>query len=186
MSYYSEEELNYYFDMDGVLVPYEREAYEGDHPLFIQPQQHYFRWLSTDKLMVAFANYLLEKGKKVYVITSVKPDSVIFNEHLHDKYHWLDVNMPLLDRDNVFFCVTTKSDCASYIQSRKLSRRDVLVDDFNRNLVEWEKSGGTAIKYLNGLNSPESFSGYTVDHTLSFDALCESFITLQNKLKEGA
>ena len=58
-----------------------------------------------------------------------------------------------------------KSSCITEIKGASLSRRDILIDDFNNNLFNWEASGGTAVKYLNGFNNPGSWHGYTLSGT---------------------
>ncbi len=154
--------VNFYFDMDGVLALYDRKAYEGDNPIFMRPGGHYFRDLPYDAVAFALFNYLNEHAKEfnasVYILTSV-PGGNIFNEHFHDKIIWLQKNFPNIRIEQVLFSVTNKNDTVKYIKNRSLQARDILIDDYNNNLVQWQKSGGTAIKFCNGINNPDSFNG---------------------------
>ena len=37
--------------------------------------------------------------------------------------------------------------------------KDILIDDYNPNLYSWMSRGGTAIKYINNVNSVDSWVG---------------------------
>ena len=164
--------MNYYFDMDGVLVQYDREAYTGDNPLFLQKNSHYFRDLKPDRRALSLIDAVWRDVQKsnekksedetpddVFILTSIYNHGAIFSEHLHDKLHWLHKWLPYIDVEHVFISVTSKHDAVEYIKDKALTSDDILIDDYNRNLEEWRKAGGRPVKYLNGLNDPKSFTG---------------------------
>lgn len=159
-------ERNYYIDMDGVLAVYDREAYKGDDPIWLQKGGHYFRDCKPDAAALQMAYglycYCLENGGNVYALTSLPANGPIFNEQVHDKQNWLRKYAPFIDTSHTLFCMTSKRDVVEYICNHELTKNDILVDDYNKNLNEWKQSGGTAIKYCNGLNDPNSFDGFSI------------------------
>lgn len=58
-------------------------------------------------------------------------------------------------------------------------RYHILIDDFNPNLRNWEAAGGTAVKYINGLNSPESFNGLCLFKTWPVEQCMNALLALQ-------
>lgn len=160
---------NYYFDMDGVVVEYQKSAYEGDNPLFMCKNKHYFKDLNPDRKMLEVIDKMYQRsrytGNKIYLLTSIPISGAIFNEHFHDKIHWTHKWLPYLDIDSILISVTSKRDAVEYIQNHQLSSNDILIDDYNKNLNDWTKAGGLAIKYCNGINSPDSFAGIKIYKT---------------------
>lgn len=154
---------NYYIDMDGVLAKYDRSAYTGENPLYLQKNKHYFRDLEPDRKMLEFVDTIHNRsrytGDNIYILTSLPGNGAIFNEHFHDKITWIAKWLPYINIDNILISVTSKRDAVEYIHNHQLSENDILIDDYNKNLSEWTEAGGTAIKYINGLNNPASFKG---------------------------
>lgn len=60
-----------------------------------------------------------------------------------------------------------------------LSGHDILIDDYNENLELWREYGGTAVKYLNGINNPYSWSGHRLVNTLSADEIVKYLLELK-------
>lgn len=157
---------NYYIDMDGVTVEYDRDAYIGDEPLFMKKGHHYFRDLKPDFKMLEVIDKLFERSRytqdQIYILTSICNNGAIFNEHFHDKVNWLHKWMPYIDIDHILISVTSKRDAVEYIHNHKLTTNDILIDDYNKNLKDWTVADGTAIKYCNGINTPASFDGIKI------------------------
>ena len=105
----------------------------------------------------------------------------IFNEHFHDKIMWLHKWLPYIDIDHILISVTSKRDVVEYIHNHNLTKNDILIDDYNKNLIDWTKAGGTAIKYCNGINNPESFTGTKLFQS---DSIENMFNTINNNLYE--
>ena len=80
---------NYYFDMDGVVAEYKKEAYTGEDPLWLRKNQHYFRDLNPDRKMLEVIDRMHQRsrytGDRIYLLTSIPMNGAIFNEHFHDK-----------------------------------------------------------------------------------------------------
>lgn len=175
--------MNYYFDMDGVLFTYHREAYVGDPPPFLVKGTHHFRDLEPDRKILELIDTLHQKsrytGDEIYILTSIMNNGAIFNEHFHDKIVSLAKWVPYIDIDHILISVTSKRDAVEYIQNHNLTMNDVLIDDYNKNLNDWKNAGGTAIKYCNGINSPGSFNGPRISYIQSVKGMIE---TLENEI----
>lgn len=166
---------NYYFDMDGVVVEYNIGAFTGDDPLYLQKNAHYFRDLEPDYRMLEVIDTMFKRsrysGDHIYLLTSIPMNGAIFNEHFHDKITWINKWLPYLDINSILISVTSKRDAVEYIQNHQLSEKDILIDDYNKNLMDWQKNGGVSVKYCNGINTPESFDGIRVYHTWSAEEI---------------
>lgn len=173
---------NYYFDMDGVLAVYDRNAYIGQNPIWLQKNQHYFKNCKPDVKMLdlAYKIYMhcCESDDNLYILTSLPVNGSIFNEQFHDKIQWIAKWMPYIDISHVLISVTSKRDAVEYINNHTLSVNDILIDDYNKNLTDWHNAGGTAIKYCNGINSPESFDGLKLFHNNTIDTMIDEIFSI--------
>lgn len=158
----------YYIDMDGTLFKYDITAYTGDNPRWLRKNEHYFRDLEPDRKMLEFVDKLYNQcrysGDELFILTSLPMNSAIFNEHFHDKIVSLHKWCPCIDIEHILISVTSKNDAVEYIRDHTLTADDILIDDYMKNIRDWEKAGGTAVKYCNGINSPTSFEGINLMH----------------------
>lgn len=153
-------------DEDGVIAIYEHHAYHniiGDDTLFMTPGVHYFKTLKPDtKIITAYE--LLKDVLPVHVLTNIltNPEELA-KEHELDKIDWTHKHMPFIDISTQFDTIQMpKYQYAQHVLKRKLTKSDILISDFNNDLIPWEKAGGCGVKYLNGLNSDTSFKGYKI------------------------
>lgn len=162
--------MNYFFDMDGTLALYEREAYVAGVKWYEDlRQEHYFRNLPELKGGVRLFKELLDKDTtSVYVITDVGiPDEDIYYEMAADKIMWINERFKNFRPENfmIINCLNgkekiTKAEGAEKLLSRPLNKDDILYDDYNKNLIIWQEAGGTPIKALNGLNTKRDDMGF--------------------------
>lgn len=159
--------VNIIFDMDGVLVPYDETAYTGPNPLFEQLHEHYFYKQPADMRAMACAQYAaLEPWSNVYICsqTSRMISSDIGREQYIDKRRWCENHVyPYFEPNGVIVSHSRKEISAKVELGRELTPYDVLIDDFNENLIHWENAGGSAIKWLNGQNDAASWHGVSID-----------------------
>lgn len=154
----------YFFDMDGTLAVYEREAYEpfGNHPWYEKLRgTHYYRTLAPHTDMVNLVKRHLRKHPdRVWILTSIDHiPNMDFYEHAADKVMWVQQYLPCLLPDHFLVVRSrhpegkeTKSKVAVRALGRPLLETDHLYDDYNPNLEEWRAAGGRPIKVINGIN----------------------------------
>lgn len=151
--------------MDGVVAQYERNAYAGNYaedaehhekPRFLR-EPDYFRTCTPDMTIIKAFSMLNEHNVNIIVLSNIM-DSPIMNGHIDGKRTWLCQYMPFIDDFHPI--QKPKAEYVSEtILKRSLKPTDILISDFNNDLVPWDRSGGTGVKYINGLNSPESYTG---------------------------
>ena len=155
--------------MDGGLARYDRTAYDrnnGPAPgiaLFEHEKSHYFRHCMPDPIAISMIKELLKDNScEVYILTSIAPHIPWASA---DKQTWLSQNLP--EFDTATHLIIADSDKAETIlvlkKLKQLNSDMILIDDYNKNLEDWTNAGGTAVKYLNGINSPDTFDGPVIN-----------------------
>lgn len=149
-------------DMDGVIAVYERNDYIGQNPGYRKPDGHYFLYRPVDTKMAKVLYELYKRGYELHILSNINSDlpETIRSEMILDKKLWLNHNFPYIDKHESRHFITT--DKASYITSHRCKnpgKTDVLISDFNRDLIPWIKYGKTGFKYGNGINDVTSCSG---------------------------
>lgn len=175
----------FYWDMDGVLAVYNRDMFTKEEPKWDDLGVHCFRDVKRDE----FAHNVLENlssilSDEMNILTSVSNrSSDVTNEQIFDKMYWLSVNYKMISLCNFMCCVSGKNNIVSKIKGMNLSKSDILIDDWNKNLFAWQNAGGTAIKWLNGINSEESWPGPCVRGYSTYDVQQEVRSTVDDILK---
>lgn len=166
-----------WFDMDGVLCLYERDAYHPNSPntapAFITKDKHYFADCTPDNSAVALFRRLVCEDVPVGIVSSVwQENKGIRDEQILDKTEWFLKHVFISNHDiPVVFSGHDKSyaiKTAGYWNDSDITS-NILIDDYNINLNQWLRTGATAVKYLNGINSP--WSGYSLSHTDDPDSM---------------
>ena len=154
-----------YWDMDGVLFKYDYNIYAEDRiPKWNELGAHTFRHLPRDD----YAHSIFSEIAKVmpsdqWVLTSVfNLSAAVKNEQIIDKLLELSEEYSEFDLCNFIACASEKRNVITKIKGFKLTKADILIDDYNNNLFAWLAAGGTAIKYLNGINSKGIWPGPTI------------------------
>lgn len=138
-----------YVDMDGVLAEWRSDKTVDD-----TYQTGYFEELKPYNNVVAAIKEIKSMYPEISVniLSSVLPD----NSHaIEEKRRWLKRHLPEIGNENIYFvnCGRGKS-----VVCPGMSENDVLLDDYNVNLDDWNEHGGKAVKIHNGINSPVSSS----------------------------
>lgn len=137
-----------FVDMDGTLAEFHHvdtleTLYEKGYFLNLEPHQNV-----VDAVKQIFQN---EPHISVYVLSAVLADSATARD---EKNLWLDKYLPEIDAAHRLFppCGVDK---ASYLIANygiRIDKEDVLLDDYTKNLINWEMIGGRGLKLLNGIN----------------------------------
>lgn len=170
-------------DEDGVIAVYERHAYQSQTnqpPLWLQPSVHYYKQLQPDERIIeAYRQLQTSHRLPVTVLTNITTQYPVYLEHWMDKKEWTQEHMPFLDVSKQFFAIQIpKCEFARRKLHRQLEPTDILISDYNNDLIPWQKAGGTAVKYLNGLNSQDSFPGPSIPTNWNPDAIRDYILSL--------
>lgn len=145
-----------YIDLDGTAAEWRAAASPAD-----LKKKGYFATLAPTEI-AAFANSLAENAAcEAFILSAYMPDTYAFDE----KHDWSDQHIPNINRDHRLLvpCGVNKAAFVMEALRHPLTKDDVLIDDYSINLIEWEAAGGTAIKWLNGINgNNNTFKGTRV------------------------
>ncbi len=152
-----------YVDMDGTLAkwkPVEKfeELYEPGFFLTARTNENVVNAIRGIKLH--------EPDIEVKILSARLADSPYAEA---EKIAWLQRNIPEIPQEDYIFtvCGEPKSKFIS-----EIDRDSFLLDDYTKNLLEWEAAGGTGIKLLNGINHTHgTWQGLSVHHSASPEAL---------------
>jgi len=87
----------------------------------------------------------------LYIITGAP--SCCLDRIYEEKKAWLLKHFPALNIDN-FICVPMGTNKADFIEH--IDSSCYLIDDYNKNLEDWERAGGIGIKLVNDFNDKGS------------------------------
>lgn len=155
-----------YIDMDGTIAVW------GNSPWEEVCAKGYFRNRPPMMNVINAVKHIIKNHPEVEVFIL---SAVITDEHSRDEKHeWLDKFLPEIDREHRIFSVYGE-DKGKYIHAKG----DILLDDYSKNLTEWESHGGKGIKLLNGVNwSKRSWKGDVVFYETNPKMLAESIVLL--------
>ena len=150
------------FDVHGTLFKYSYDLYTSK-PLWYSEGRHPF----VDDIPFMSMQYLLiDLQKDGYDVRSLCKISVgtevAKEEQRSDVRDNLAKYYPNLPSNCYCFCEGNKSEEFKK-DGKVLTKEDILFDDYQPNLLEWERMGGTSIKVLNGINSITTWYGKYVD-----------------------
>lgn len=165
----------FYVDMDGVLAMYDYNMYlpgvsrenlfagrkalielsnknaPGKLARYQIPGEHVYRDLPGDPVAIAIFNALYrDHDKKAKVLTGLGCPYLL-SEQMLDKLWWCHSHLGGFDNKDFLCTFGSKDGAVTHLKN--LTSMDILIDDYNENLDSWRKSGGTPIKYVNGINS---------------------------------
>lgn len=186
-----------WFDMDGVLARFDKELYQNPDGSIISPPfyetfegQKKFLEFQPDPLMISVFTKLMQSPSILLGIISnlpMNPDSIkkeqIQRVIRENKMTWLHKYLKSIYKTTKSYPLLFPNEnipkaiiIENYL-GRKLTKSDILIDDYNKNLKFWEARGGTGIKYLNGNNSHNSFNGAKLHHIESPDEAIKKIFT---------
>ena len=135
-----------FIDMDGTLARFHAE----NNYLERMYEPSFFSELAPYENAVDTAAKLAEGGEaEVYVISSVI-EGYPPGDCAEQKHAWLDKHLPMIDRAHRIF-PPMGANKTEYVTGG-VRADDVLVDDYNKNLEEWQSAGGTSVKFVNDIN----------------------------------
>lgn len=136
------DKIRIFVDMDGTIARFH------DENLYLERmfEKGFFRDLKPFENAVAAIEKLVNDSTAEIYILSATLNSCSLDE----KNQWLDKYLPNIDKDHRIF--TSLNVPKSEAIGHQLTDKDILIDDYNKNLLEWEKAGGTSVKAKNNIN----------------------------------
>ncbi|TDW19954.1 deoxypyrimidine-specific 5' nucleotidase type C protein (NT5C) [Breznakia blatticola] len=170
-----EEPTRIFVDIDGVLAKFNNHLESFD----ILYQEGYFENLAPQQTMIDTVNELRSLDhSNIYILSSVLDSPYAIPE----KLTWIEKHLPNFPRENIIFSEYGKSK-TEFIPGQ-IGEKDILVDDYTKNLKEWVDAGGNGIKVLNGINNTNgTWNGNKISiHDLK---LSESLQRSVQNIKDG-
>lgn len=178
-----------FIDMDGTLAEWRNIKFSADitkpediaeainklNEILILPG--YYISLTPHQNVVDMANKLIEEDElDIYIITCVmNPDDP--KGPAYEKREWNKKEIPGLKDDHVII-VPNGEDKTKYIPGG-MRKGDMLLDDYTKNLKDFERAGGWGIKLLNDINEKNgSWVGCAISMYKKPDVLVDSIKTI--------
>ena len=137
-----QERTKIYIDMDGTIARFH------DENLYLERmfEKGFFNDLKPFENAVSAIEQLVNDSTAEIFILSATVNSCSLDE----KQKWLDRYLPNIDKEHRIF--TSLNVPKSEAIGHRLTDKDILIDDYNKNLLEWQKAGGTSVKAKNNIN----------------------------------
>ena len=137
-----QERTKIYIDMDGTIARFH------DENLYLERmfEKGFFSDLKPFENAVSAIEQLVNDSTAEIFILSATVNSCSLDE----KQKWLDRYLPNIDKEHRIF--TSLNVPKSEAIGHQLTDKDILIDDYNKNLLEWERAGGTSAKAKNNIN----------------------------------
>lgn len=156
--------MKLFLDLDGTLAQFNvRNALKR-----FDKEQGFFANLKAYKYIELVNTLALEQD---LFIISASPNEQADN----DKMFWLDKHLPNIKKENITLCRIGENK-GIILQNKyniTIDRTCYLLDDYTKNLVEWEQLGGTGVKRLTSVadNSRKLWKGLQVKSLLELSKL---------------
>lgn len=163
-------EQRLFVDMDGTLA-----VFTPVDELETLYQKGYFLNLKPQDKVVEAVRYIIKNHPEigVYSLSAYLADS---QYALSEKNEWLDNNLPEIDEAHRIFC-PCGSDKKEYVPGG-VREGDHLLDDYTKNLNEWEPAG-KGIKLLNPINHTRgSWQGDRIRYDRSPESLANGIVDI--------
>lgn len=149
--------MRVFFDMDGTLNKITNSLMDENGSVQLEKMyktENFFEHVEPEKKMIELVNKLSEDGIEVFSLSSCELGDPPGFEKQKDR--WLDKHSVNIDQENRIYVLYGK-DKTDYIPGG-LQDGDVLIDDYNVNLKEWQNKAADnevnakAVKAVNSLN----------------------------------
>lgn len=143
--------VNLFVDMDGVLAVYDLNVEDK-----MYNKGFFLNRPAIEPMVQIVKNLVKDERYKVHILTSC-----IDSEYcIPEKSAWLNKNLPEIPEENRIY-IPYGSVKSEYAQKRVDTENalNILLDDYNENLIKWDLPGALPIKVLNGINSENGLWG---------------------------
>ena len=172
------EKIRIFIDMDGTIAEWrninldlsteeESDPKKVAEKLYqILTTEGYYITLKTYQNVIDGIRELMKSDQYEFFVASCYLDDTGDCSPLSEKNKWLDEELPEIGKSHRIF-IPNGEDKTKYVPGG-IRSTDVLLDDYTKNLKEWEAAGGIGIKVLNGLNATKgTWQGARIQNSLS-------------------
>lgn len=158
--------IKVFLDLDGTLARFNvRNALER-----FDKEEGFFARLKAYK-HIEIVNELAKTKGNIFII-SASPNPIADQ----DKLEWINKYLPNIQLDNITICRLGENK-AQVVQNKyniTIDSNCYLLDDYTKNLVEWENFGGKGIKRLTRVsdNSTKKWKGLTLKDLKELTLIC--------------
>lgn len=155
----------FFIDMDGVLAKWRQAA-----SLSEVGQEGYFLNLEVELTLVEVVLELVRQGYSVSILSHVFGESAA-----SEKTSWLKrCGLGHIHRTFVPY----GEPKTNYIDSND-NHKNILLDDYTKNLVKWEEEGNVGVKLYNGVNGNNgTWKGHSVSLEMSFEDIIATLVAI--------
>lgn len=149
-------------DMDDTIAHFNKEEKALER---FSSEKSFFSNLKPTKLLLYIQ---IAITTKVIDINNVYIVSASPNEQADkDKQEWLNKYLKALPKENITFTRLGQNKADHFMKKYDLDNKDlsnyILIDDYTKNLVEWQKLGGKVLKYINEYNNTkQTYKQYNI------------------------
>ena len=157
--------VNFFIDMDGVLAKWRQAA-----SLSEVGQKGYFLNLEVELTLVEVVLELVRQGYSVSILSHVFGESAA-----SEKTSWLKrCGLGHIHRTFVPY----GEPKTNYIDSND-NHKNILLDDYTKNLVKWEEKGNVGVKLYNGVNGNNgTWKGHSISLEMSFEDIIATLVAI--------
>ena len=129
--------MKIFYDMDNCLALFSRKGMEKIAVKDMY-KKGYFRNLPTMENAVQTLAGLILEDYDIHILSACINSEYCKSE----KLEWIEEYFPFIEKENIHLCKVgqNKAEVIGDVEGA------ILIDDYHKNLVEWEKAGGVAIK----------------------------------------
>lgn len=147
--------MRIFVDMDGTIARF----YEADDCLEKMYERGFFANLRPYEKMIKILERFNERGYEVFILSAC-----VSRRCEIEKRRWLDQFLPWIDNAHRLFVICGMNK-AQYVIDNGYddARVNILIDDYSRNLDEWNEAFGRhsiAIKAINEINNKKKKNNY--------------------------
>lgn len=131
-----------FLDIDNTLAVFSRG--KDDDPRAVKESANPGFYRNLEPASQLWVYKILAKFLPVYIV-SCYPETGYAKQ---EKLEWLNMHMPWIANENIILVPNGQSK-VEFVESHigdTISERDVLLDDYGKNLTDWAEAGGMPVK----------------------------------------
>lgn len=136
-----------YIDMDGTLCRFHDQEHQYIEKMW---EPGFYIGLKPFEEFLNAVSLCIDRNPttEFYVLSAILDTEPPFAAA--EKREWLHRHLPQINDEHMIF-TPAGVDKAEYVDN--INADCYLIDDYNKNLTEWQQSSGTAIKFINDINN---------------------------------